>query len=196
MPDQADRLDQLIEHLVNAEPVADTGEPAALAVLVAVGRDLLDLPREAFRDSLAQQLERSTPMPSSPSYIPVGLSPVTPYLLVRDPAAAVQFYEDVFAATEVMRHDVDGQVVHAKISIGNAVVELGQHGERTDADVGDLPSIGMHLFVEDVDAVHARAVAAGARPLSPIEDQYYGDREVSIADPFGIVWFVATHIHD
>jgi len=156
--------------------------------------NLFDLPREEFRVSLGLQLERRTLMPKT-DYIPSGLTAVTPYLFVSDAAAAIEFYKDVFGATEVMRHDVGGQVVHAKVRIGDAVVELGQHGRRTEADVDDLPSVGVHLFVQEVDAVYARASASGCRALSPVEEQYYGDREVSIADPFGIVWFVATHLH-
>lgn len=135
-------------------------------------------------------------MTTTKSHIPAGLGAVTPYLLVRDPATAINFYEEVFDATEMMRHDEGGHVVHAKLRIGESVVELGEHGQRTDADVVDLPSVGVHLYVENVDAVHAKATAAGARAVTPIMDQYYGDREVSIVDPFGIVWFVATHLHD
>ncbi len=135
-------------------------------------------------------------MTTTTRYIPAGLNAVTPYLLLRDPIAAIDFYTGVFDAIEVMRHEEGGRVVHAKLRIGGSVVEMGQHGDRTDADVLDLPPVGVHLYVEDVDAVLAKATAAGARVLVPIMDQPYGDREASIADPFGIVWFVATHLQD
>lgn len=135
-------------------------------------------------------------MTRTTTYIPAGLGPVTPYLLVSDVGKAVAFYGDVFDATEMMRHEDAGEAVHAKIRIGDSVVELGRHGERTAADVTDLPAVGMHHYVQDVDAVLAKATAAGCRTIMPITDQPYGDREVSIADPFGIVWFVATHLHD
>jgi PhnB protein len=130
------------------------------------------------------------------TYIPTGLAAVTPYLLVSDAPAAIEFYCQVFGAEEIMRHDEGGQTVHAKLTIDGAVVELGQHGTRTADDVPDLPPVGVHLYVKDVDAVHDKAVAAGSRVLHPIMDQPYGDREVSLADPFGVVWFVATHLHD
>ena len=129
-------------------------------------------------------------------HIPAGLAAVTPYLLVSDVDAAIALYRDVLDAEEVMRHEEGGQVVHGKVRIAGSVVELGRHGERTADDVSDLPSIGMHHYVTDVDAVLARAIEAGCRVMMPIMDQPYGDREVSIVDPFGIVWFLATHLHD
>ena len=135
-------------------------------------------------------------MTTSVSHIPEGLSAVTPYLIVRDSNAAIDFYKEVFGATETMRHEDGGRVVHAKLRIGGAAVEIGENSERNDLDLDRLPPVGMHLYVEDVDAVLAKATSAGARVLYPIQHQPYGDREVSIADPFGIVWFVATHLHD
>ena len=135
-------------------------------------------------------------MTTTVSHIPEGLAAVTPYLIVRDSTAAIDFYKEVFGATEMMRHEDGGRVVHAKLRIGGAAVEIGEHAERNDLDLDRLPPVGMHLYVEDVDAVLAKATSAGVRVLHPIEDQPYGDREVSIADPFGIVWFVATHVHD
>ena len=135
-------------------------------------------------------------MTTTVSHIPEGLTTITPYLIVRDSNAAMDFYKNVFGATEMMRHEDGGRVVHAKLRIGGAAVEIGEHAERNDLDLDRLPPVGMHLYVEDVDAVLAKATAAGVRVLHPIEDQPYGDREVSIADPWGIVWFVATHLHD
>ena len=135
-------------------------------------------------------------MATTTSYIPSGLTAVTPYLLVSDVAAAIAFYGEAFAATELMRHEEGGRIVHAKLRIGAAVVELGAHGDRAAHDVTGLPSVGVHLYVEDVDATLAKAMRAGARTMIPIMDQPYGDREVTIADPSGVVWFIATHLHD
>lgn len=194
MPDRTDQLDALIDQLLGDHADALTDD-ADLEALVDVARDLVDIPREEFRTSLRIQLERTAAMTTTTRYIPAGLNAVTPYLLLRDPVAAIDFYTDVFSATEMMRHEEGGRVVHAKLRIGGSVVELGQHGERTGADVVDLPPVGVHLYVEDVDAVLTKATAAGARVLMPIMDQPYGDREVSIADPFGVTWFVATHLH-
>jgi PhnB protein len=135
-------------------------------------------------------------MTSTVTFIPAGLSTVTAYVLVADVEAAMALYADVFGATEVMRHQEADQVVHAKIRIGDSVVELGRHGRRTAADVTGLPSVGVHLYVQDVDAALARATRQGSKTMFPIMDQPYGDREVTIVDPFGVVWFVATHLRD
>ena len=135
-------------------------------------------------------------MTETTTYIPAGLRSVTPYLLVSDVDAAIDFCSSVFGAAEVMRHVEADQVVHAKIRIGDSVVEVGRHGQRTGQDVIDLPSVGVHLYVPDVDSVLDQARARGARIMFPVMNQPYGDREVSIVDPFGVVWFVATHLHD
>lgn len=135
-------------------------------------------------------------MPNSANYIPAGLAAVTPYLLVSDVSNAIDFYRDVFDAEEVMRHEEAGRVLHAKLRIGDSPVELGRHGTRKADDVADLPSVGVHLYVQDVDAVLDKATGAGSRILVPVSVQPYGDREVTIVDPFGVVWFVATHLHD
>jgi len=196
MADRTDRLDELID-----QALADPGTMAAagdadLESLLGLALDLVDLPRDEFRTNLAVDLERSTAMSTTVSYIPEGLTAVTPYLIVRDSTAAIDFYKDVFGATEMMRHEEGGTVVHAKLRIGGSAVELGEHAERPTPEGDDLPPVGMHLYVEDADAVLAKATAAGGRVLYPIQDQPYGDREVSIVDPFGVVWFVATHLHD
>lgn len=196
MPDRSERLDELIDRTLAGRDAAQAGGDDELDALLRVVVDLVDLPRESFRTRLASDLERSTAMTTRVSYIPEGLAAVTPYLIVRDSTAAIDFYKDVFGATETMRHEDGGRVVHAKLRIGGAAIEIGEHAERNDPDLDQLPPVGMHLYVEDVDAVLAKAVAAGVRVIYPIADQGYGDREVSIADPFGIVWFVATHLHD
>jgi PhnB protein len=196
MADRTDRLDELIDEVMTNPTTISASGDDQLDVLVGLGADLLDLPGEAFRTRLAADLERSTAMSTTASYIPEGLTAVTPYLIVRDSTAAIDFYKEVFGATEMMRHEESGTVVHAKLRIGGSAVEIGEHAERPQPGGDELPPVGMHLYVEDADAVLAKATAAGGRVLNPIQDQPYGDREVSIADPFGIVWFVATHLHD
>lgn len=132
-------------------------------------------------------------MSAERSVAPRGLSPITPFLAVSDPGAALDFYRRAFGAEEADRTEHDGKVFHATMRIEGAAVELGRHGSRTADGVAELPSVGVHLYVRDVDAVLERATAAGARTMVPIADQPYGDREVTLADPFGVVWYVATH---
>jgi PhnB protein len=132
--------------------------------------------------------------------IPDGYRAVTPYLIIDGAAAAIAFYQRAFGAGERMRHVApDGRIGHAELVIGDCVImladehpEIGALGPRS---VGGTP-VGIHLYVEDVDAVAARAVAAGATVIDPVADKFYGERMGTIADPFGHRWYIATHIED
>lgn len=126
-----------------------------------------------------------------------GFHTATPYLIVRDAARAIDFYKHAFAATEQMRHaDPDGKIRHAEINMGDSPFmladEFPEMGARGPEAFGGS-AVSFVLYVEDVDAVFARVVAAGAKQLSPVEDKPYGDRMGGITDPFGHVWYIATH---
>lgn len=132
--------------------------------------------------------------------IPAGYHTVTPYLVIRDAAAAIDFYKAAFGAQEVMRMaDPSGKVMHAEIRIGDSAVmmsdECPEMGARGPEALGGSPT-SLHLYVEDVDAMAARAAAAGATALRPVQDQFYGDRTGTFKDPFGHVWHIATHKED
>jgi PhnB protein len=132
--------------------------------------------------------------------IPEGYQSVTPYLAVDDAAAALAFYKGAFGATEVMRMPAPGgKIGHAEIEIGGSRIMLADEhpemGFRSPKAYGGSP-VGLHLYVEDVDAVARQAVAAGAKELRPVKDQFYGDRTGSFEDPFGHVWHIATHKED
>ena len=121
---------------------------------------------------------------------------MTPYLAIRNAAAAIEFYREVFDATEMMRlADPSGRIGHAEIEIGGARIMLAdEHPEmnvRGPEAFGGSP-VSIHLYLADVDAVFARAVAAGAKPVRPPADQFYGDRAATLIDPFGHRWFLAT----
>ena len=134
------------------------------------------------------------------NHIPEGYHSVTPYLHIRDAARAIEFYKQVFGATEVLRMDApDGKIGHAEIKIGDSHVMLAD--EFPDIDVRSPESFGgtpvsLLLYVEDVDALAERALAAGAKMLSPLEDKFYGDRMGKLQDPFGHIWAIATHTED
>jgi PhnB protein len=137
-------------------------------------------------------------MPVKP--VPDGYPHLSPYLLVEGAAAAIQFYVDVFGATERTRLDQpDGKVGHAELQFGDSVLMLADEFPdmqlRGPKAVGGTP-VTMSLYVEDVDAVVDRAVRAGAKVLRPVEDQFYGDRSGQFEDPFGHRWSVATHVED
>jgi PhnB protein len=132
--------------------------------------------------------------------IPEGFHNVTPYLHVRGAAAAIDFYKKVFGATEIMRMPgSNGKIVHAEIRIGDSIVMLADEnppaGIMSPQTVGGY-SVGLHVYVENVDAVIQKAVESGAKLLRPIKNQFYGDRSGTLLDPFGHVWSVATHVED
>ena len=132
--------------------------------------------------------------------IPEGYEHATPYLSVRDAAGAIEFYRKAFGATELMRlAQPDGRIGHAEIKIGAAPImladEFPEMGFRGPQSLGGSP-VRIHLYVEDVDAVASRAVAAGAKLLRPVQDQFYGDRSGTLADPFGHIWIIATRKED
>ena len=132
--------------------------------------------------------------------IPDGYPVVTPYLIVNGAARALQFYKDAFGATERMRLEMPGGILgHAELQLGDSVVmladEFPQMGARGPASFGGSP-VSLHLYVTDVDAVVARAVALGAKITRPVQNQFYGDRSGKLEDPFGHTWWIATHIED
>jgi PhnB protein len=132
--------------------------------------------------------------------IPEGYHSVTPYLILDRAADAIRFYQQALGATEIMRMGrADGRIGHAEIKIGDSPVMLAD--EIPEQDVLSPKKIGgspvmLHVYVEDVDAAVKRAVAAGAKLIRPVADQFYGDRTGGIEDPFGYRWYIATHKED
>lgn len=132
--------------------------------------------------------------------IPDGYPQVTPYLCVDGAAGAIDFYADVFGATERMRMPgPDGRIGHAELGLGSSIIMLSDEypemGARGPRAVGGTP-VTISVYVEDVDRVFDKAVAAGATALRPVQDQFYGDRSGQFEDPFGHRWSIATHIED
>ncbi len=129
--------------------------------------------------------------------IPEGYEAAVPYLSCRNAASAIDFYKKAFGATELMRMPAPNERVgHAELQIGAAKImladEFPEMGFRSPQSVGGTP-VGIYVYVEDVDALASRAVAAGAKIERPVADQFYGDRSVTLLDPFGHRWFFATH---
>lgn len=127
---------------------------------------------------------------------PVQKGALSPYLVVKGAAAAIDFYRAAFGAVEQFRlTGPDGRIGHAELKLAGATVMLADEwpdfGALSPPSVGGSP-VKLHLYVEDCDAVVARAVAAGATLVRPVADQFYGDRSGMVADPFGHSWFVAT----
>jgi len=139
-------------------------------------------------------------MQNSVKPVPEGKSFPTPYLAVNNGAAAIEYYKHVFGAVETLRMaEESGRIGHAELTIGGGAIMLSD--EYPEMDVRSPLTIGgspvtLHLYVEDVDAVFERAIAGGAKILRPIADQFYGDRAGKLVDPFGHLWFIATHKED
>ena len=139
---------------------------------------------------------------TKPKPIPDAYRRVTPCLVVQGGAKALEFYAQVFGATERMRFPgPDGTVAHAEIQIGDSVViiedEVPDQGSKAPppGGVSGSPS-SLFIYVEDVDAVVARAGELGAILKRAPQDQFYGDRDGHIVDPFGHGWTIATHVED
>ena len=132
--------------------------------------------------------------------IPDGYASITPYLMLRGAAAAIDFYKHVFGATELLRVPMpENRIGHAEIKIGNSLIMLAdecpERGAKSPQTIGGT-AVGLHLYVENCDAVFAKAIAAGAKQIRPVENQFYGDRSGMFTDPFGHNWSVSTHVED
>ncbi|SCC94282.1 conserved hypothetical protein [Thiomonas sp. X19] len=132
--------------------------------------------------------------------IPDGMHSLTPHLVCRNAAAAIDFYRRAFGAIEQFRLPTpDGKLIHACVLIGDSQLflfdEMPKHGALGPQALKGSP-VTIHLQVQDADATFARAVDAGAKITMPLADQFWGDRYGQLEDPFGHHWAVATHVRD
>ena len=131
--------------------------------------------------------------------IPEGYHSVTPYLIVKGAAKAIDYYKKVFGATEIMRMPgPNGTVGHAEIKIGDSIIMLAdeqQGNYRTPEALGGSP-VSLMVYVEDVDKTFKQAISNGAKETRAVQDQFYGDRSGTFTDPFGLQWTIGTHKED
>lgn len=131
--------------------------------------------------------------------IPEGYHSITPYLIIKGAADAIEFYKKAFGATELFRMENEGKVGHAEIKIGDSPIMLSdEHPEMgyvSPKTLGGSP-VGIMIYVEDVDTTFNRAIKSGGVETKPLQDQFYGDRSGTLTDPFGHLWTVATHKED
>jgi uncharacterized glyoxalase superfamily protein PhnB len=127
--------------------------------------------------------------------IPDGYSAVIPYLVVERADKLIDFMKEAFGAQERFRMagGPGGEIGHAEMQIGDSVIMLGD--SRTTDNDRKFPGM-IHLYLEDCDAAYKNAIAAGATSEQEPEDKFYGDRNASVMDPFGNVWFVSTRVED
>lgn len=132
--------------------------------------------------------------------IPEGYHSVTPYLIIKGAADAIEFYQKAFGATELFRFPTpDGKIGHAEIKIGDSPImladEFSEMGYKSPQSLGGSP-VSIMIYVQDVDTVFNQAVSAGGKVKQAVKDQFYGDRIGTLEDPFGHVWHVSTHKED
>ena len=137
-------------------------------------------------------------MTSKPARVPQPA--VTPYLTVKGAAKAIEYYKKVFGAEETMRlAEPDGRIGHAEITISGSPLMLSDEYPDLDA-LGPQSrggsTVGIHLYVEDVDEVFSRAMAEGGKMLRPVKDEFYGDRSGKLADPFAHIWYISSRKED
>jgi len=142
-------------------------------------------------------------MPSNVKPIPEGYASVTPYLSIKGAKEAIAFYKKALGAQEIYKLEMpDGRIGHAELQIGSSRIMLADEMlEMTDIVVkspGTVrgTTVGFNLYLEDVDARFAQAVAAGATVKRPVQTQFYGDRSGTVEDPFGHIWTLSTHVED
>jgi PhnB protein len=134
---------------------------------------------------------------SQPSFIPEGYNAVSPALAFENATQAIEWYKEVFEATQKMIfNEPSGKVAHAEVQIGDSVIfladEYPQYNATPKTRGGN--SINLCIYVKDVDATMKKAEEKGARVIMPAEDQFYGDRSGRFEDPFGYIWVVATPV--
>jgi PhnB protein len=187
-----EQLDQALAAILAGRDPSPAAVSAQIAPLLQVARDLHGLPREDFRTRLKAELQRRASM-ASPAVKPIreGFHTVTPYMIVPGASKLIEFMKEAFGATERFRVEPpgSGKIMHAEVKIDDCIIELA------DA-VPEFPAMpaAIHLYVSDVDAVHARAVRAGGIAKHPPTDQVYGERSSSIEDSCGNIWYIATRL--
>ena len=132
--------------------------------------------------------------------IPEGFHSITPSLVVRDAAKAIDFYKNALGAQELVRMPgPDGKIMHAEIKIGDSIIFIGeenpQMGVKSPQTLGGCTGT-LNLYVSDVDQTFRQAITAGGRESMPVADQFWGDRYGTFVDPFGYSWGIATHKED
>jgi len=193
-----EQLDQAIEVMIAGGEVSASLDEQ-LAGLLGIAVELRDLPRTDFRARLQSEFEGEEIMSTATQQsetkvdsVRAGFRTITPYLIVPDVRAEVEFLQQTFAAQGQVYGLGSQGGFHAEYNVGGSMIMVGGGGEGSQWKGQPLPGY-IHLYVDDVDAVYQKAVAAGASNVYPPVEQPYGDRECGFRDPGGNQWFVATH---
>jgi PhnB protein len=190
-----EQLDLAVDAMLAASRSKMPAVDSSLAALLDIARELRDQPRENFKARLKDELERSIAMATTTEPVAAVRVSAAPRLTFKDAAKAIDFYKKAFGAVETMRFEVGTGVAHAEITIGASRLLLAEEwpeGGRFSAETLGKSPVAIALDVPDADAFAERAIAAGARLVIPVRDQFYGHREGTVVDPFGYTWHVST----
>jgi len=163
--------------------------------LVRIAAELRNLPNASFKARLKSELGGKKLMSTVAEPVATALKSAAPRLTFRDAAKAIEFYKEALGARETFRFEVGGHVAHAEIAIGNSKIMLAEEwpeGGRFSAETLGNSPVGLVVEVGNVDTAAEHAVEAGMKVVRPVADQFYGHRDVLLADPFGYVWNVFT----
>lgn len=187
------QFDEVVETLVRRGDATGFLKQPEIAELVRMAGELRRLPREEFRTRLREELERNANMTTATVLQGArqGFHTITPYLIVRDAGQMVEFMQQAFGAAETMRGIGASGGIHAEVRIGDSMVMVGGPAKPAEAEI--TPKVtGIHLYVDDVDAIYERAVKAGGVSLYAVADMDYGERSGAVRDAAGNEWYIAT----
>lgn len=193
--EKIDQLNQAVEAMLAKPDAKPVKVDAEIAPLLRIARDLRELPRESFMESLKTNLERSVSMATTTESLAATRTFAAPRVTFKDAAKAIEFYKKAFGARETMRFEIEGQIPHAEMTLGDSVIMITEEwpeGGRYSAETLGSSPILMQVQVPDVDAFVAHAISAGAKLVQPPTDQFYGHRDASVLDPFGYTWGIST----
>ena len=190
--DLFDRLDETVDAILARRDATAALRDPELAPLARIAADLRHYASPDFKARLRTQLERRTSMTTmtTPTTVREGFTTVTPYIRVPQ-EGLVQFLTQVFDAQETFSAHGGGGGMHREVRIGDSMLMIGE-GSDAGGGVMRVRPMAFPVFVKDVDATFARAVAAGATALGAPEDRHYGERSGFVSDPFGNHWYIAT----
>jgi PhnB protein len=158
--------------------------------------------KKAAKSGVKKKVKAASKAPKAKKLkaIPAGYEKVTPYIIVHDGAAALDFYKRAFGAVELYRFDAPGgKIGHAEFKIGTSNFMIADEqpamGAVSPSSLGGSP-VGFYIYVKDVDSIFLKALSEGAKEVQPLEDKFYGDRTGTLVDPFGHKWSFGSHIKD
>jgi PhnB protein len=190
-----DQLDQAVTELLATPSAKPQWADSELMPLLNLAAQLRELPREDFKARLKSDLERTSSMATTTEPVAAVRTFASPRLSFKSAAKAIEFYKKAFGAKETFRFENELGVAHAEMMIGDSVIMFAEEwpdGDRYSAETWGHSPVSMEISVPEVDAFVEHAVAAGAKLVRPVADQFYGYREGTLLDPFGYTWGVYT----